>query len=156
MFLPHDLVTISITPTLDTSIYASGDVLFVPNKLSSATLETKSGSYLRSVLTLDQADQKAAIDLLFFNQDPGSIGAANAALNMSNAQLAMLVGILSIATGDYAQMKAATNAAAITKAVDLPLIAMQASKDIWVAGVSRGTPTYAASDLTLKFNLERH
>lgn len=156
MFQPLDLASLSLTPTLDTSAHTSGNVLFVPSKLQDAVQNGKGGAFLRSVLILDGANQKAAIDLLFFNQNPGSIGAVNTALNISAAQLAMLVGILSVATGDYATLKAATNAVGQTKAADLPLITIATSKDLWVAGVARGTPTYLATSLTLKFNVERH
>lgn len=155
MFLPRDVITLSITPTIDTGIYAAGDVLFASNKLISATMNTGAASRLANVIVLDSDNEKAAIDLLFFDQDPGSVGSINAALNLSAAQLAMLVGIQNIATGDYTTLKAATNAIGI-KSTNLMLQSKKAFKDLWVVGVAQGTPTYTtAADLSFKFVLER-
>lgn len=150
----RDAANISITPTLDTSAYASGDVLFVPTKLSNVTLETKGSSNLRTINILDLNDQKQAIDLLFFDEDPGDIGAANAALAMSDAEFASFIGRVSIATGDYVSGNAN---ASVTKLLEMLIVAKTKSKDIWVAGVCRsGTPTYAANGLVFKFMLERY
>ncbi len=144
---------ITLTPTLDTGIYADADVLFVPNKLENFVLDTKGLARLRTLVVQDLANQKQAIDLLFFSEDPGSLGAANAALAMSDAELASFIGHVSIATADYISGNA--NAYA-TKALDLLFGAKVKSKDIWVAGVVRsGTPTYAADSLTFKFLWEQ-
>jgi hypothetical protein len=155
MFIPFDGVSIAITPAVDTAIYASGDLLFAPTKLQDATQNTKGLAILRTLVLLDSDNQKPAMDLLFFDSDPGSLGALNAALDMPAAALAKLIAILNVATGDWTTLKTSTNAIGI-KTPTLMLPAAQKSKDFWVAGVSRGTPTYtAATSLTMKAILER-
>lgn len=151
----RDGCIVTVRPTLDTAQYASGDVLFAATKISNAAQDTKGLAYLRTLVACDLANQKQAIDLLFFNQDPGSIGALNAALNISTAQMLLLIGVLQIGTSDWTTAKAATNAYA-QKLQELLVPCAQNLKDIWVAGVVRsGTPTYGASDLILNVALER-
>lgn len=154
MFVPFDLAAVVITPTLDTNIYASGDVLFVANKLDSMALNTKGGCKLKSLVVLDKINQKVAIDFLFFNEDPGNVGAFNAVLNLSSAQLAMLVGIVSVGSADYVTLKATVNAIAVVKP-DLSMVCKQSLKDLWVVGVSRATPTFGINDLVIKAIVER-
>lgn len=154
MFLPRDTVSILVTPPLDTNAYATGDLLFAPIKLQNATLNTMGGSIMRGLVILDSSNNKQAIDLLFFDSDPGSLAALNAAITVSAAQLAKLVGSLTIATGDYITLQATTNAMA-TKIPNLTLSALKGSKDFWMAAIIRGTSTYAASDLSFKAIFER-
>lgn len=153
----RDGAVISITPVLDTNAYSSGDVLFVPTSVSEAVLDTKGVSNLRTLVLIDKANQKQAIDLLFFNQDPGSIGAANAALAVTDAQLAAyFIGRVPLAAVDYVTAQSSENAE-ITKLLEMLIVAAQGKKAIWVAGVCRsGTPTYAVSDIVLKLILERY
>ncbi len=157
MFLPRDVASVSITPIVDTAIYASGDVLFVANRIQDIALNTKGAAYLRNVLAFDADNQKAAIDLLFFDRNPGSVAAINSAIDISAAQMAMLIGYVNLPAASYVTLKAGANAVISTSpGILLPATNPNPSKDIWVVGVSRGTPTYtAATSLVLKFILER-
>jgi len=149
----RDGIQSTLTPTLDAGAYTSGDVLFEPTKISNVALDTKGMATLRTLVVQDMADQKQDIDLLFFSESPGDIGAANAALAMSDAEFANFIGHIRIAAADYVSGNA--NAYA-TKALEFVVQAAQAKKEIWVAGVCRGgTPTYGASGLTFKFLWER-
>lgn len=149
----RDGLQTTLTPTLDAGAYTSGDVLFVPVRLTNVALETKGLVTLRTLVVQDMADQKQDIDLLFFTNDPGDIGAANAALAMSDAEFADFIGHIRIKAADYVSGNA--NAYA-TKQLELIMQAAVNKKEIWVAGVCRGgTPTYGASGLTFKFLWER-
>jgi len=142
-------------PTLDTSAYASGDVLFAPVELVDFVRDTKGLSVLRTLTVIDLANQKQAIDLLFFSRDPGSIGALNAALDVSTAQMAYFLGRVTILAADYVTLKSATNAE-VTKLLEMLIPTEQLRRSVWVAGVCRsGTPTYAATSLIFKFVSER-
>lgn len=144
-----------LTPTISTSAYAAGDVVGAPLEIVGAAQNTKGLAILRTAVVLDKSNQKVALDILFFDQDPGSVGADNAALTLSSTQLDMLVGRLSVAAGDYTTLTAATNAEA-TKLLELMLPTKAKSTSLWVLVVSRGTPTYATtSSLSLKLIMER-
>ena len=151
----RDGLFVTVRPTLDTSAYASGDVLFAATKIQNAAQDTKGLAYLRTLVACDLSNQKQAIDLLFFNQDPGAMGAVNAALDISTAQLLTLIGVISIGTSDWTTAKSGANAYA-QKLQEMLVPCAQTLKDIWVAGVCRsGTPTYGASSLVLNVMLER-
>lgn len=155
MFIPFDGISVSPALVVDTSIYASGDVLCVPKRMDNCVLNTKGMAVLRSLLVFDRINQKPAMDILIFDEDPGNIGAVNAALDLSNAQLAKLIGIISVASADFVTLKATANAVA-QKMPNMMLPARQGAKEFWMAVVSRGTPTYtSASDLVVKAILER-
>lgn len=149
----RDGVSITLIPTLDAGAYADNDVLFVPVKLQDVVVDTKGLAVLRSLFLLDVPAQKQDIDLLFFSRDPGDIGAANAALAMSDAEAQFLIGHISLVAADYVDGNAN---AWITKQLELLLGTEVKSKDLWIAGVVRsGTPTYGAAGLTLKLTWER-
>lgn len=149
----RDGVLITLTPTLSADAYADNDVLFVPTKLENVVLDTKGLAKLRTLVVLDITSQKQDIDLLFFNEDPGNIGAANAALALSDAELASFIGHITLVAADYVDGN--TNAW-ITKNLDFLMGAKVKSQDLWVAGVVRsGTPAYGAAGLTFKFLWEQ-
>ena len=149
----RDGLQTTLTPTLDAGAYASGDVLFVPVRITDVALETKGLVTLRTVVVQDMADQKQDIDLLFFSEDPGDIGAANAALAMSDAEFASFLGHVSIDNTEFISGNA--NAYA-TLQKELVFQCKQGKKELWVAGVCRsGTPTYGATGLTFKLLWER-
>lgn len=149
----RDGILIELTPTLDTNAYADGDVLFEPVEIANVALDTKGLATLRTLVVQDMNDQKQAIDLLFFTEDPGDIGAANAALAMSDAEFAPFIGHIRVAAADYISGNA--NAYA-TKALEFLAGTKVAKKSLWVAGICRGgTPTYAADGLTFKMLWER-
>lgn len=155
MFLPRDGKVVDLNPTVDTAAYASGDVVFAPVEITDAVLNTKGLAYLRTLVVLDAADIKGAIDLLFFDRDPGSIAALNAAVVLSATQLSYLIGYVVVASADYVTITVANNAVAV-KSPGLFLPAKQGSKSFWVAGVARGAIDYvAATDLRIKLMLER-
>jgi hypothetical protein len=155
MFLPSDGLVANIVPVLSTSIYASGDVMGAPIEVENVAQNTKGLAYLRSLVVLDAANQKAAMDILLFDRDPGNIGADNAALSLTTAQLDYIIGVVSVAAADFSTLKAATNAVAL-KQPNLLIPTAVKSKSIWAVFVSRGSPTYASvSDLTVKAVMER-
>lgn len=152
----RDGALLTVTPTLDTNAYASGDVLFTPVEMTNVVLDTKGLAVLRTLTLLDKSNNKQAIDLLFFNDNPGDVGAANAAFAMTDTQFNSFIGRVSIATGDYVTATTGANAD-VTKLIEMLLAAKAASKSIWVVGVVRsGTPTYANGDLILKLLVERY
>lgn len=142
---------IDITPTLDTSAYASGDTLFLANTLTNVMNDTGGTAILESICVIDKANQKQAIDLIFLDVTPASsFGAANAAYAMADSDAVNILGRISIAAADY--VSSSTNSAEATvKAIGLLLKAVAGSKNLYVIGVCRsGTPTYGASDLKLR------
>jgi hypothetical protein len=142
--------SVSVTPTVDTSAYASGDRL---GSLMTLTAVNPNGdtapALLSSIVILDMAAQRAAMDILFFHTSPTIASADNAAIDISDANAAYLVGHVSVVAGDYTNLTA--NAVATVKNLNLHL-KVNSSGTLYALIVSRGSPTYAAaSDLKLTF-----
>lgn len=140
---------IDVTPTLDTAIYADGDLLFNPAAITSAACFSGGIVRLESITLLDEDDQGVAMDLLFLDAST-SLGTFNAAFAASDTLARAILGRVNIATGDYVDFGGFRIAQ--KTALGLIMKAPSSGSTIWVAGVTRGgTPTYTASGLKFKF-----
>lgn len=154
---------LDFTPVLDTSIYADGDVMWITqilqgalrlNDVNPAGLGRR--CWLTGVTVLDEDDEGSAFDILFLDSNV-SIGTLNNAVSITDANARKIIGRLPISSGDYYDLGGCRFA---DVAPPLPMLLKgaapsgQPNRDLWVAGVCRGTPTYtAATDLKLKFRL---
>lgn len=138
--------------TLDTSIYASGDVLSDTAVIHNALDEVEGTGIIHSVTLLDKADQAGALDLVFFRTNV-SLGTKNAAVSISDTNADEIVGVVEIAASDYVDL---VNSQIVTKS-NLG-IGFQGDPTsgikLYVAAISRDTKTYAsANDITLKITI---
>lgn len=138
---------LDLTLTTDTLVYADGDVLADTQELASAVRVAAGRAYLQSVVVIDESDQKQGFDLIFLNAN-NSLGTENAAPTISDANAAAIIGRVSITAGDYYDLGGVS--VANVNAIGLMLKAAAAQTSIWVAAISRGTGTYAATALKLK------
>lgn len=139
---PDTVVT--VTPTLDTNAYASGDLLFDATEAANAARTAGGTTLLESITVIDKADQKVAFTLVFANAAT-DFGTANSAPNPDDTETATIIGHVPIATTDYLDMGGA--AVACVRNLGL-LLSTSGTTSLWIAGVnSTGTPTYGASDL---------
>jgi hypothetical protein len=144
----------TVTPVVGASaIYADGDRLG-----STMTVVTgaagKEASTLRTISLVDAAAQKSAMNVLFFSQSPTIASADNAALNLTDANMAYYLGHVAIAATDY--VDSTSNAAACVKDINLfGLASSSTNGTIYAVLESGGTPTYATtSDLVFTFTFE--
>lgn len=142
-----------VTPTLDTSAYASGDRLGSIQTLDNACAEIGRGSTLLTVTILDKSKTKQAMTLLFFNALPTVASADNAAISITDAEMEKCVGAVAVAAADYAET--AGNAIATLRASQVGVLmhSRTALGKLYVVPVIGGAATYGASDLifTYKF-----
>lgn len=140
---------IQVTPTLDTSAYASGDLLFDVVTITSAALATGAAVELVSVTVCDQDDQKVAMNLFVSNLST-TWGTFNAAPTLSDAGGLGIQAIIPIAAADFidlggvavAQPRVAQNIGVICET--------SGSANLYLAGVNgAGTPTFTASGLKI-------
>jgi hypothetical protein len=107
---------------------------------------------LKSITVLDKADQKVALWFVFLNAST-SMGTENSAPNISDTNAENILAVVPIATTDYVDI--GTSAMA-TKECSVSLKLASGTTSLFVAIVnSTGTPTYAASDLVVKFGFLR-
>jgi hypothetical protein len=158
---------IRVTPTLDTSAYAQGDVLFVATEIPNAVLEKGGCSKLVGAYMFDKSDQSS--DVLFtFTEGNTALGTINATANISDADLLAnnICGITKIQSDQATSGAYIDNArilqmlpASITGENTQDLLLLQAADDttsVYVQGVliSSTTPTYADGDIQLILHIE--
>jgi hypothetical protein len=149
---------VSATPTLDTSAYASGDRVGTVMQFTNAMDDSSGTGTVVSITVLDKAAQSVALSLLLFNDLPTVASADNAALDISDAEMAKCIGVIPIATGDY--VSTASNSIATVRNVNLLIGAVrsesnQTAKVIYGLLKSGGTPTYAASSLVVSLGIKQ-
>lgn len=136
--------TATASPTCDTNIYASGDL--IGGKLS--LVVNKNNGVINTLVLTDAANQKSALDVVFFVDNPSNtVFTDQAALDIHDTDLKLIAGRITLAATDYVSY--ADNAEATVK----PNFGYQlvSGTTLYACLVSRGTPTYAAAtDLQLR------
>ena len=138
---------ISVTPTLDTLAYVTGDRLGSVQTITDAVRITTGTSVLQSITILDQARQSALMDILFFRASPTVASADNAAIDITDAQmLANYIGSVSI-TESYVAL---AGSSVVTK-TGIGLVLKGSSSHIYALPIIRGSGTYAANSLVFMY-----
>ena len=148
--MPDD--TITITCSLDTNAYADGDVLFDTQEIADAVRNAGDSCVLQSILVLDKDDQGEAFDLIFFDANT-SLGTENAAPDITDTEAEDILGRISVGAGDYYDLGLCQIACVSPIGLELK---SGASTSLYVAGISRGTGTYTASGIMIKFAFLRN
>ena len=137
------------TLTLDTSgAYAAGDTLA---DLFSVPMPAWPVAILHEVYVLDEDDQGAAFDLLFFLTKP-TVSNKNAAWNTTDAEMRSCRGYARITSGDWVDLSVNRVAEVSNLARFIPV---PATRLLWVGTVSQGAGTYTANGLRVKLGFMR-
>jgi hypothetical protein len=147
------LVLVDVTLSLDTNVYADGDVLAATQEVASALRVNDGLGLLRSVQVLDEDDQGEDFDLIFLGADV-SIGTENDAVSVSDENARQIEGRVMIEAADYYDMGGCQ--IATKEGLGLVLEAASGDTSIYLAAVSRGTGTYTASGLRLRLGIEQY
>lgn len=141
------LVNFSASLTVDTNAYASGDN--VGGKLTITGVPPR--GIIRRVTLTDLAVQGADLDLIVFTENPsGTTFTDNGAMDIADADITKIAGKLALTT-DTAFADSGITEDAGTRDLEYQLTS---GTTLYCALISRGTPTYAASDLTLRLVIE--
>lgn len=131
---------IQVAPTIDTAVYASGDSLGGEMAFAGAVRATGGTGEIRKVVVWDQGNQKAQIDLVFFDRALSVTPTNNTAIDIPDADAQYCLGHLTVYTTDYVSF--ADNAEATRReAFEVRCNATT----LYCYAVVRGTPTYAAA-----------
>lgn len=133
-------ITISQTPTVTAGAYSAGDAVGGLLTFANAARESGAGGVIKDVLILDDAGQSVEMELWLFSETFTAMS-DNAAWAPSEADLRKLVAIVS--TADGAWFAAGTPSAA---RVECSQRYDCAATSLFGQLVTRGTPTYAATD----------
>jgi len=141
---------IEVAPTMDTSAYASGDVLISETDIASAGRATGTTIILQSLLLVDKDDQKAAMTFYFFDRTV-TFGTKNAAPTISDADAAFYMGHVDVLAGDWDDLGGVS--VATLRGIGLEMKPNATS--IFFTAITGGTPTHTASGLICKFGFLR-
>lgn len=148
-----DVTLISVTPTLDTSAYAAGDLLFDLTAVLAAVATAGDTCYVHSLTVIDKDSQAKAMDV-YVAQGSTSLGTLNAAPNISDANVVanQMQLLCQIGTGDYVTLSGAS--IATIKNLGLPL-KTSGSTSFYIGAVTQGAPTQTASGIVLLVGVAR-
>lgn len=146
---PGDII--AITPTLDTSIYASGDVLFTTTAIANAVRANDGIAQLQSIVVVDKDDQKPEFILKFWSANV-TYGTVNGVPSITDGDETNCLGRVAITAADYDDDGGASTA--FKDNIGKLLKAGASSRTIWVTGkLTAGTPTHTASGLVIRLGL---
>lgn len=144
---------IDFTLSLDTSAYASGDLLAESQSIASVMRAADKTAILQSLVLNDKDDQGAAFTLYFLNANV-SMGTENSAPSISDTNADSILGWVDIATTDWKDL-GGTRVASIRN-IGLLLKPVSGGTNIYIAAVNgSGTPTFSASGITGRLGVLR-
>lgn len=140
-----------VIPTLDTSAYASGDLLFDVTEVPLAV--TWDGGYAlwNSIEVQDEDAQGQALDLLILSAGT-SLGSVNGAFAASDALCRNVVASYSVRLSDYVSLGSGSKHASIG-GIQRIVQAGVGSSSLWLAAITRATPTHTASGLRISLGI---
>lgn len=141
--------TVDLTFSLDTNIYASGDVLADTQVLAGAMRMRDLTGVLSGFTLFDEDDQGIELDVVFLSANV-SIGTENAAVSVTDANAREILGIVNVASSDWKDLGGVR--VATVRNVNLPIKPASQTQDVYVALITRGTPTHTASGLRGRFH----
>ena len=135
-----------VTLSLDTSAYADGDVLADTQDLSLQPSQQDRNYVLHSAVVLDKDDQGVALDLVFLRENK-TLGTENAAVSISDADAAEIVGVVEVVAGDYVDL---TGSQVAQRSALSIVVSPSSATSLFMGVISRGAGTYTASGIVVK------
>jgi len=140
---------IDLTLSLDTDAYADGDVLAATQELASAVRASGTTGVIQSIGFIDDDDQGQALDIVILDSDV-ALGSENAAVSIADGDADNILGIVRVAAGDYIDLVGSQWA---QPSFDPIVVKPVTGTSLYVAVISRGTGTYSASGITIRFGI---
>lgn len=142
---------VDITPVMDTSIYASGDVLADTFAVTNIGRTKNFGGTIETLVLIDEDDQGAAMTVLFFGANV-SLGTVNGAPSISDANARNFIGKVTVATTDWLDLGGVR--VAYFNLLGMIYRPATDTQNIYAAILNgTGTPTYTASGLKLRIGV---
>ena len=137
----------TVTPVLNTGLYASGDVLFDNSTVAITGLASGREYLLRSFSVIDAAD--LGIDMtLFFMNESFSLGTVNDPPTIGDINAAKIIGSVNLVASGATWFDLGG-----AKMITITRCELILPSPIFIAAVILGAPTYAVNSLTFNFGL---
>jgi hypothetical protein len=151
-------VMVSVTPNIETSAYATGDVIGELMEFEGALREVRGSGHLSGAIISNKAAQAVDLELwVFFKEPENSTLTDNSAIAVSDDDIANGVMILSF--GSATRFTSANNIIHYLGNQLHPVFGRigdrnSTSSSLWAVLVSRGSPTFgSAADLTVTLGI---
>lgn len=143
---------IDVTPTMDTSAYAAGDIFFDTTAISSAATANGGTVTLNTITVLDEDDQGPTFQMVFLDTN-NSLGTINNPPTISDANSRKIVGTLSSALGTWVDL-GGCRVMTITN-IGLVMKCDAASSSLYFGSITSTATTQTASGLKFKLGFLR-
>ncbi len=142
----------NLTMTIDTAVYASGDVIADTQQLDAAFRVADGSGVVQSLVLVDEGDQKQPLTIFFFGSS-STLGTENAAPSITDANAINIHGFVDIAAADYKDLGGV--AVANIKNIGIPITAVSGTDDLYIAILNgSGAPDYVAGgDLKVRVGI---
>jgi hypothetical protein len=131
------------------SAYSGGNAVGGKRTLTGALTSVGTG-ILESIIVLDRANQKAALDIFIFDADPTAATLADKTAFVFSTDDLKVIAHVSVAGSDYVTV----NSKAIAHETSLGIALKASGTTLWAAVVTSGTPTFAATtDVQVTFGI---
>jgi hypothetical protein len=154
-YAPRTYSWVDLTPTIDTAIYAQNDALFAVTAITNAAWRVNEPMQLLQVTMCDEDNETAfATRLYFFDSSTASVGAANAAASISDADSRTIVSYVDIVAADMLSVGFAGAKHGVVKPTNCIIKPASGTRTVYVGGIitSASTPTFTnATDIKLRF-----
>jgi hypothetical protein len=139
---------ITVTPTVDTSAYTANDVLFDSTAVAGATRANNTPAILESITWVDKDDNTAANLTFYFFSANVSLGTANSAPSISDANALNFLGHVVLASAEILDVGGAK--VGTVRNIGLVVTPATGTTTIYVACQTAGTPTHTAGGVQVR------
>lgn len=142
-----------VTLTVPTDAQDDNDVIAATQVIEDIARRNGGTILLKSIVVLDKDDQGIEMDLVFLRSNV-ALGTEDAAVSITDDNAEEIVGIVNVPTSAYADL--VNSQVAVVDDINLIMVADGSSPDLYIAAVTRGTPTYASGEILLKLGYEQY
>jgi hypothetical protein len=148
----------NVTLSLDTNIYADGDVLAATQQIAKFFPANNYTALITGIMVSDEDDQGTALDLILMSAAT-DIGAENSAYDITDAESRTILGVVRVAATDFYdwggfRLACKTISDGPSCGWKVPGVIRGTSTSLYIGAVVRsGTPTYSAAGLKLKISV---
>lgn len=134
-------ITKSLTFSVPTDAQDDNDVIAATQEIEDVFLRPGAMVQLDSLVLLDEGDQAAETDIFFLSSNV-AMGTEDSAISITDANARKIVGALNIPAANYFDLIGSQ--VAVVRNIGMKM--QGESTSLFVALVTRGTPTYGAAD----------
>lgn len=140
-------LSVDVTLSVPTGALAANDVAAATQEILHVFRHPTAMVQLDSIVMLDEGDQAAETDLVFLSANV-SIGTEDSPVSITDANARKILGVVNIPASAYSDL--VNSQLATVRNIGLKM--KGESTSLFIAAITRGTPTYGAAD-ALKLKL---